>query len=389
MSKTVLFVSELGGGRGYVARLCSVASIAKKLGYSTVLAKRAEAASGHIRSVGPFDRVLEGPRFPRLKYVPQIFQVAGLAATLARVGFVDHRVVSLLLAQWQELLSRVNPNIVVGDFSPYARLATLGRVPFLMIGSGYTLPSSRGLLPFPLSKSQGDPSQLVEHTLRETNKAVVSAGTNLIEDLSECLRGDWNAAATVPLLDPAVGRNPSEYFGPFEDFPPTQIKNITKTELYGYMHSVTEAECNKINALTDAGYPMHLYCDGPIDGVLNSAVMLAAPLSLNQIAGKYSVVLHQGGLGLSTFCLQAAVHQLLCPKHTEAFMTAQTLSAHGCGVEMNSLQDTRNKSDSVSEALKLLENDTKKALCHIAAETREWIENQNWKAKLEAVFASQ
>lgn len=92
-------------------------------------------------------------------------------------------------------------------------------------------------------------------------------------------------------------------------------------------------------------------------------------------------------LGVSTFCLQAALPQLLCPKHTEAYMTAQKLSAHGCGVVMTSPQDTRDGESPVSDLRKLLRSDTTAARDKVALETREWIENHDWKAKVEVVFA--
>lgn len=381
-------MSELGGGRGHIARLSAVASIAKALGYSTVLAIRAENRFDRTQSGGPFDRVLEGPRFPRLKNVPPIFQVAGLAATLARVGFVDHCVITPILAQWQALLSELNPTIVVGDFAPYARLASLGRVPFLMVGSGYTLPTSEGLLPFPQSDARRDPSQLINHILKTVNESLFASDEGPIEDPSLCLRGDWNAVACVPLLDPTAGRHPKEYFGPFEDFPPEQTRSTNERKIYVYLHSLSEQDLREIDSLANAGYSIDMYCDGLSDEHPKRASKLATPRSLSEIVKNYGCVLHQGGLGLSTFCLQAAIPQFLLPKHTEASLTAKKLRAIGCAAVLTSRSAEQGANSSVSEFQQLLEPASTKARREIAVETRDWIKRHDWRKRLNAILTS-
>lgn len=379
MVKIALFVSELGGGRGHIARLSAVASVARSSGYRTVLVHRSHEALVTPFVKACFEEILEGPVFPRLRNIPDLFKVRGLASSLAKVGFVDHQIISAMVEQWHRLIAAYHPRIIVGDFAPYARLASLRRVPFLMVGSGYTLPTSEGLLPFTFSKPGRDPARLSQFIADQTNKAQALIGSDAIRDPSECLRGDWNKVACIPLLDPASGRHHEEYIGPMEDFPESTAPHGNSRRVYAYLHSATEIECSAISALTELGYHVEIFCDGNFKGRLEAVVKLPCPRSFDQIVQSYDLVLHQGGLGLSMLCIQAAIPQLLSPKHTEASMTAQKLETSGLGLLLSPHREM------TPEALEpflmqLAEGKRTKQRIEHSLRTRDWIKQQNWRA---------
>lgn len=329
MSGVALFVSELGGGRGHVTRLNAVASVAKDLGFRTVFAS--PPGSGQLRPVSAwyFDEVVNSPAFPRLRKPPSKLNVGGLASNLAKVGFIDRRVISSMIHAWQARLNTMNPAIVIGDFAPYARLSCLGRFPFLMVGSGYCLPSDAGLLPFAHQKKAQNPSPLLRRIHDQVNIALKATGTVEIKDPCICLRGDANAVACLPFLDPITDRAPTEYIGPLSPLPNRCTRTPTQTSVYAYLHSVSKKDVKVLKNIREMGFEITVFCDGDNSRIRRAAACLDAPLTVSQITQNYGMVYHQAGLGLSTQCLLAGIPQILNPKHLEAHMTALRLSQTG------------------------------------------------------------
>ena len=325
MSKIALFVSELGGGRGHVSRLNAIASVARNLGYKTVFAS--PPGSGLLRPVASwqFDEVLDSPAFPRLRRPPKPLDVGGLASNLAKVGFIDRRVIRTMMEAWQSQLKDIAPAVVIGDFAPYARLACLGRIPFAMVGSGYSLPTSDGLFPFPQQARAKDPTHLLQRIADQISIALAATDTKCIENPSACLRGDWNMVACLPLIDPVVDRDPAEYIGPTEALPPEHTPLRERRRVYAYLHSSNAIDAAALNALVEKGYNVDLFCDGKSFEFSNSINVLNEPVAISDIISGYSIAYHPSGLGLSTQCLLAGMPQILSPKHVEAHITSQTL----------------------------------------------------------------
>jgi len=335
VTPVALFANELGGGRGHIARLNAVASVARDLGYRPVLSLPKGPDTLRPPADWHFDALIEGPELPRLRNVPAQLNVGGLASNLARTGFVDKSRIASVVAEWHALLMTHRPHVVVGDFAPYARLACLDRIPFLMLGSGYTLPSKEGLRPFPMEQRKRDPSRVIRRILSQVNATLSTIGTSEIEDLGACLRGDRNVVACLPILDPTDGREAEEYFGPLESLPELYDSNGHSNRVYAYLHSVTQNDTVALGQLARHGLQIDLFCDGEVHEIGRIARHLETPLAPRQIVEKYSLTYHRAGLGLATQCLLAGLPQLLNPRHLEASFTAARLENEGFGIDLS------------------------------------------------------
>ncbi|WP_300029330.1 hypothetical protein [uncultured Roseobacter sp.] len=331
MTKTAFFVTELGGGLGHFSRLNAMASIAREMGFRTVLVYCSRDLPDHLVSGWSFDSVLRGPDFPRLVKSPDMLNVGGLAGNLARVGLVDSETITSVVSGWHTLFREENPSVVVGDFSPYARISSLGRLPFVMVGSGYTLPTSNGLLPFELQPKKRDPKQVVERIVSQVNDALRNMGSGDIENAGQCLRGDQNLVACLPFLDPAANRDVSEYVGPMEALPKGTGTSTDGLNIYGYFHNLTPLDQAVLRNLLSLGCKVDLFCDADRTSGAEGVTVLDSPQTPTEIIQNYQMVTHQAGLGLSTMALLAGIPQLLSPKHTEGHMTALRLQEKGVG----------------------------------------------------------
>ncbi len=382
---TILFASELGGGRGHIARLNAVAMVAKRLGLVTRLAVRPDRELHRLTGNWHFDDVIAAPRFPRLRNPPPALQVGGLAAVLAKVGFIDHKIISSVVAEWQTIIAAHRPQIVVGDFAPFARLASLRQVPFLMVGSGYTTPLQSGLHSFDMVNLPSGTAQLSAHMLTAINKAQAKNQNPELNSVADALRGDWTTVASIPALDPVPKRSTTEYAGPFVNYPTVQRPKHNCGQVYAYLHSVDEVDRQLLSILVQNGLQVELYVSNGDMKPLKGLTLLKQPLELPRIAKMAQAVYHQGGLGLSTGCAVYGVPQILTPKHAEARMTSAQLVKLNLGRRVGLL--TLDQRNGVMELLAWLNDPAvNEQLTRDGCELRNWITAQNWEKYVGGIF---
>ena len=146
---TILVTYELGAGLGHLNRLVAVAQRLKG-DHNWVFALPDRALGEPIvrRAFGDKARVLEGVRWP----VPNDSNVRKIpthtfADVIAIIGFNDSSKLSAKTAHWHTILQEVVPNLIIADFAPTLRLAIGGKLPFVVVGNGYTVPPRGQLLP--------------------------------------------------------------------------------------------------------------------------------------------------------------------------------------------------------------------------------------------------
>lgn len=375
----VLFVTELGGGRGHVRRLERVASLAKQRGYRVALAHcSGERLKRELSELSAFDLILDGPAFPRLRNPPKVLEVSGLASTLAKVGFIDRRIIQRMIASWHSVFAKLEPAFIVGDFAPYARLASLERYPFIMVGSGFSIPTASGLFPFTLQNNQTDPSTICDRILDQVNVALGRFGTPDIQDCSDCLRGRWNAVGCLPCLDPVPHRPAAEYVGPFNPVP-VDVRESAEDfrAAYAYLQTVSDRDRVALSELTRIGLKVDLFGLEETDQLSSGIRQLTKPQTLHELIKRYAVVLHHGGLGVSTACLLSGIPQLITPRFLEAYMTARKLETMGCAAIL------RQGESFLDVPLGHLASDRATAARDLArANAMAWVGSQNWQDRL-------
>lgn len=256
----------------------------------------------------------------------------------------------------------------------------------MMVGSGYTLPTAEGLLPFPQSQRGRDPSRLSNLIVEQINKACAASASQSLENASECLRGDWNIVACLPMLDPTIGRDHGEYTSLFENFKYSTVSQRKPEKAYAYIHSATEVDLAVLEALADFGLDVDLFCDDNISGINSRVTRLSNLPGSTEIPKSYSLVYHQAGLGMSMICLLHAMPQILNPKHFEARMTASKLLEARAGIRIDDGYLAKN--GKLGDAL----NDFQMAArsierADLAESLRLWSAQNNWRMQLAGFFA--
>src|SRR3954452_22042290 len=114
--KTVLLAWELGGGMGHVTTLARLAKRLRTLDIKLVAAVKTRATARMLSTLGI--EVIEAPRWPSESMTAA--DVARSSSStmgdiLATAGLADAAGLTRLLQDWDELLSRIKPDLVIAD----------------------------------------------------------------------------------------------------------------------------------------------------------------------------------------------------------------------------------------------------------------------------------
>ena len=123
------------------------------------------------------------------------------ASLLAAIGFADERELTLRLEAWDRLFALLSPDVVIADNSPSVCLAARGRIPLLVVGSGFGAPPA-DLAVFPALVSDAKPETNQTLLLNIVNRVLQARGVSCINTLPELFGGDRRAVFAVPELDP-------------------------------------------------------------------------------------------------------------------------------------------------------------------------------------------
>jgi UDP:flavonoid glycosyltransferase YjiC (YdhE family) len=141
----ILLTWELGLNLGHLARLLPIASRLTARGHSVLVATRdIPAAVSVLGSAGiPFVQASHLSR-----QLPLRQRASGYADILLSQGWSDVDVLWGLTQSWLKLMKMFQPDLVVHDYSPTARLAThIANVPAVHVGNGFELPPPTAPLP--------------------------------------------------------------------------------------------------------------------------------------------------------------------------------------------------------------------------------------------------
>ena len=214
--KTILFAWELGAHYGHIAQLIPVARRLRDLGHAVRFALG--NTSGAAELLDP-----EGMSFLQAPMVSQPKYYAGAPASypdiMRRFGFGDAATLQSLVLGWQELIRRVNPEIIVLHSAPIAAMASWqSGAKRVMLGMGWDVPP----LEEPMRRFW--PRTNVSHYeivgIQAEVERNVSAVLQGLGDKSDCIlmqifRGDQRLLSTLPELDHYPDRGDAPiYMGP-------------------------------------------------------------------------------------------------------------------------------------------------------------------------------
>jgi UDP:flavonoid glycosyltransferase YjiC (YdhE family) len=239
---------------------------------------------------------------------------------------------------WETIVARVRPDAVVADFAPTMRLALAGKLPFYMIGTGYSMPPAGRLLPpiRPWHETVTPYSRRNEfRVLGEVNRIRGALKMPAVDHLSDLFHGDISFPCTAPLLDPYAAYRSAPTLPPhnIEPIPCGPGPDARPAEALVHLPADHAALRPVLRALARAGVTAEVVPRGGTGGL--PADLPGNPrvrdghVDLTQRLPAVRLAVHHGGLGLSYAAAMAGTPQLLFTKNLEHQVTAQALADRG------------------------------------------------------------
>jgi rhamnosyltransferase subunit B len=339
---TILVTYELGAGLGHLNRLVAVAErLEGDHTWAFALPDRALGEPVVRRIFGDKARVLEAVRWsapndPNIRKIP----THTLADVIAIFGFHDVGKLLAKTAQWRTIVQQVMPRLIIADLAPTLRLAIGGKLPFVVVGNGYTVPPRGQLLPPIRERETNVPalSRANEGRLVAAVNAVRARGRGeAIDFFSDLFSGEDTFVCTLPEFDPyrRFRRRPTLWPFNIPDVPlgPPVVQR-SGPAIFVYLPANHPALPPVISALNDLKLASGIYVSGMTAQTLAKSCgqnvrIHRKPADLAQVLPNTSLLIHHGGLGTAYAGLLAGVPQLVLPFNLEHSITATGLEHFG------------------------------------------------------------
>lgn len=344
---------EFGSGMGHLTRLLPVARALQQAGHEIVIAVPGIAQAmplipkyfpegiDHI-SVRLVDGVVwRAPNDPDLRKKPT--HAIGDVLALFQYGVAER--LGPKVQEWRNIVDHHRPDLIVGDFAPTLRLVSAGKIPFVMLGNGYTVPPAGRLLPpmKPWMDSITPYSRMNEAAIWQVaNRARQAVQGPALDYVADMLNGDRSFVCTIPEFDPYQAWRTDPTLMPFNvpvihDFPPVADRG-DQAPIFVYLPSNHPFLKIVLAVLSKIGWPVHVYISGIDQENLASKIVPMAgpnisfhrqPVNLEENLPKFRAIIHHAGLATAYAAVKAGTPQLVLPLNLEHNITGKGLEKFG------------------------------------------------------------
>jgi rhamnosyltransferase subunit B len=336
--RTVLLVSELGGGFGHVRRLLPLARQVAAQGFTPMFL---------VRNPGEVAAVMEGEPFAvgaapsvrgRVPAPAGRSRVARSFADLLGVaGFSDVGALGAALTAWDAVIAELRPVAIVCEHSPLLCLTVRGRdVPALVVGYGFVLPPPH-LPRFP-ALSNAEPTHHEAALLANVRAVLRRRGRIDIDALPALLAGDAHFVTGLEVLDPYRARRRERAVGP-PGVDPRRTSRDPEEELFAYLLGDAPATRLVLAGLERSGARGRVYVRRGTEALRRelaggALTWLERPADARQALERARLVVHHGSMAMAEEALLSGRPQLVVPLYLEHLLTAHALEVLGAGTTM-------------------------------------------------------
>lgn len=340
VSKRVLLAWEMGGGLGHIRRLIGVGRALRERGWQPYFALRdtdsladevGEVAVQVFRAPAHTRQLGRGEKFNAVSYADFV-AVCGYRSPAALAGSVD---------AWDRLIGEIKPDLILADYAPLLHLAAFGRLPLIVVGSGFTVPPCEAE-EFPRLRSGGTPLAPAALLVENARSALQHRTCELPKTLTQIMAGQAQFVAVPPMLDVYRSHRTQPADGALDDLP-------------GPLPALTDPAARSVFFYLAADFPgtvpllrdvaaMGLAAEGFLrsaDRRLCAALRTAGinvhehPVPLNKALSRNAIIVHHGGIGTSMQALALGRPQLILHRHMEQHFNAHMLSRLGIAKSLN------------------------------------------------------
>ena len=320
----------MGEGFGHVSRLLVLAENLRKQGYECIFLVSDLPRAGAKAQQSGFD-VLAAPDVG-LSPLRRGEQTASLADILMRRGYSNYAKLKNSLSAWKSILNLINPDLVVLDYAPTARLAAGLQFKTIVIGTGFTIPASvKGQI---AKFRKGKPMVSEVKILDTIAKVQKTDGGWTPSKLIELFRGDKVFLTILPELDCFSIHRKEELKNPLV-FPNNPAMGKPVDDIFCYLTDQSPKISNLIRELQGFGLKGGAYLRD-IDPIKAKSLttknfrVYSEAQDVTKISGYTKFIIHHGGIGLSQFALGLGRPQIILPNHMDQHMNATNLMRLGC-----------------------------------------------------------
>ena len=355
---SILVTCELGENLGHVTRLLAIATGLRQAGYLVIAAVREIPTTASI-----FSRF--NVPFIQAPYIVADMTLVGSITSYADIllahGWRDPAILWSYVSAWTTLYRVVNPDFIIHDASPCARLSSwICDIPSLCIGNGYDVPPD--IFPLPLFPGLGGPDsdrapKAEMEVLENANAVIAFYKGRSISGLRELFFGT-SMLITFPELDHYGPRAEASYTGTLSRSVGGTVlsEGFSQQEkhIFAYLRK-THRIANILEGLVDSG--LNVICVTPdLDDALvkrfesSRTRFYRQPIPLDCIYDTTSVCFSYSPEGTVTSFLLRGIPQILVPSTIERSLLAERVREMGAGLVLHADVGAR---------------DIKAALCHV------------------------
>ncbi len=351
----VLIGWELGAGLGHVGMLRPLAVALRDEGCRVVFALRETVNTQSLLGSQGFD-VLQGPVWTAPSNAPQV-SLKTLGDVLFAAGYCDAERVQRQTEAWMRIVREVDPQLVIGEYSPGLALGVIGTRPYITVGSGFTvLPQTSPIPPFRYWESEVSAESLQHEAAVQTTIDGVRSrlGMAPIGPWSGLFGGDFVGVCTYPVLDNYRSYRKPRALGPLSEGPVRLSSGADRRGVFAYLSGLTKDFETMARGIASGGEPVQAYVrdiqPGQADLLRSLGVNLhASPQDLRAKLPHCAVLVHHGGLSTTHTAIETATPQIVLPTVTEQSITGRRLVELGVGLGLAIRQRTE---DTVATALR-------------------------------------
>jgi UDP:flavonoid glycosyltransferase YjiC (YdhE family) len=328
----VLMANELGAGLGHITRLVPVARALAARGHQPVFVLRDLVAAAPAFEQEDFP-LLPAPHWPGRRYPKR--QTRTFACILADKGWAEPRVLLPQLRGWEQILDRLSPDLIVGDYCPALTLAAYGVKPLVLLGDSFTLPPAH-LPEFPVMRAEVPPVLEEQRVLANVREVQRLRGLPMPETLPGVFAAANRFLLNFAELDIYRDHRREAMAGPLTAAM-QPVPAAGKPRFYAYLSAAYPGIEPILKALAASGLEGSLYIHESTAeqnaGVRKLGLeVFDEPQPLDQVLPPATVVIHHGGVGVTTASAAMGRPQLLLTRYMEQRLTAYILKADGAAV---------------------------------------------------------
>lgn len=337
----IVYCWELGAGFGHVARMRQIcADLGTENFRFSFIVKDLEKAGQYLNEFSrEFHQAPVAPPYAKQQASPNYSHV------MLRCGWDDETTAVTIVKNWTELLSELNPDIVLLDHAPTAAFCAAHLdVPFFHFGNGFEIPQLGNPMPTlspwkegPTKERKRCDEKLFER-FKKVGRTVFSSGKK-VRTLKDLFSFDNSLIVSEKYADHYGKRHNSwQYFIP-EKLPLTpdtcrfNSPAADKPFVFFYLSAATN---NIVNMLQEASKVFHIQGHFKELDARTKTLAKAANIhlydkmvDLEQVFTKCDLVLSHCGHGLVSKCLSNNVPLAVLPAQLEQRMLAYELSQKG------------------------------------------------------------